>query len=48
MLREQGRNDINFLELTDVSFAEFRKQLDGRMKELTNQGKNSQVLLEVF
>jgi hypothetical protein len=27
------------LESSDITFAEFRKQLDARMKELTSEGK---------
>ncbi|KAI8496541.1 hypothetical protein Bbelb_258400 [Branchiostoma belcheri] len=32
------RHDVNFLDKTDSRFAEFRKALDARMKELTAQG----------
>lgn len=39
-LREvHGRSDVNMFGLKDTHFAEFRKQLDSRMKELTNQGR---------
>ncbi|XP_019637242.1 PREDICTED: zinc finger MYM-type protein 2-like [Branchiostoma belcheri] len=33
-----SRHDMNFLDKSDTRFAEFRKALDARMKELTAQG----------
>lgn len=33
-----GRSDVNMFDFKDTHFTEFRKQLDSRMKELTNQG----------
>ncbi|XP_053406126.1 uncharacterized protein LOC128559095 [Mercenaria mercenaria] len=33
-----GRTDVNILDKKDAHFSEFRKQLDSRMKELTNEG----------
>ena len=36
---EYGRNEVKILDISDICFADFRKQLDARMKELTNQGK---------
>ncbi|XP_066290479.1 zinc finger MYM-type protein 2-like [Branchiostoma lanceolatum] len=38
-LREDlSRHDMNFLDKADIRFAQFRKALDARMKELTAQG----------
>ena len=46
MFRESyGRHDVNLLDSKDSTFAEFRKALDSRMKELTTQGNVICLLL---
>ncbi|CAH1248536.1 ZNF554 [Branchiostoma lanceolatum] len=36
--KDLGRHDVNFLDKKDIRFAEFRKSMDERMKELTAEG----------
>ncbi|XP_062597919.1 zinc finger MYM-type protein 2-like [Saccostrea cucullata] len=37
-MREEGVHDMNFLDVKDARFHDFRKTLDARMKELASQG----------
>lgn len=41
-----GRNEVSILDEADINFADFRKQLDARMKELTSQGIDSSGTLD--